>query len=69
MIGRSIGVLFVVKPTPGAFNAWAVVALIGTTLGASREILTRRIDTSMPTLIITFVSVTMLTTVGCAIGL
>ncbi|MEW6454235.1 MAG: DMT family transporter [Pseudomonadota bacterium] len=63
-----VGVLFVVKPTPNAFNAWALVALVGTTLGASREILTRRIDTSMPTLVITFVSVTMLTVVGCAIG-
>jgi drug/metabolite transporter (DMT)-like permease len=63
-----IGVLFVVKPTPSAFNAWALVALVGTTLGASREILTRRIDTAMPTLVITFVSVTMLTAVGCAIG-
>ena len=63
-----VGVLFVVKPTPSAFNAWAVVALIGTTLGASREILTRRIDTSMPTLVITFVSVTLLTMVGCTVG-
>ena len=63
-----VGVLFIVKPTPSAFNAWALVALIGTTLGASREILTRRIDTSMPTLVITFVSVTLLTAVGCAIG-
>lgn len=63
-----IGVLFVVKPTPSAFNAWALVALVGTTLGASREILTRRIDTAMPTLVITFVSVTLLTAVGCAIG-
>jgi drug/metabolite transporter (DMT)-like permease len=63
-----IGVLFVVKPTPDAFNAWALVALFGTTLGASREILTRRIDTSMPTLVITFVSVSMLTMVGCSVG-
>ena len=48
MLFRSI-----VKPTPGAFNAWAIVALVGATFSASREILTRRIHTSMPTLVIT----------------
>ena len=63
-----VGVLFIVKPTPGAFNAWAIVALVGATFSASREILTRRIHTSMPTLVITFISVTLLTVVGAALG-
>jgi drug/metabolite transporter (DMT)-like permease len=63
-----LGVLCVLKPTPSAFNVWGLVALVGTTFGASREILTRRIETAMPTLPITFISVVMLTIVGCGVG-
>ncbi len=48
------GAMFVVKPTPSAFDAWALVALAAATSSALREMQTRRIDRSIPTVIIAF---------------
>jgi len=57
------GVLLVVQPTGAAFNAYAVLCLAGTLLHASRDLLTRVIDRSIPSLLITLstaVAVTLL---------
>lgn len=64
-----IGVLFIVKPTPEAFNIFALVGLGAPLFGALREIVTRRLDPTLPTMAIAFVSVIVLTIAGCAIGL
>lgn len=48
------GAMFVVKPTPAAFDIWALVALAAATSSALREMQTRRIDRSIPTVIIAF---------------
>ena len=48
------GAMFVVKPTPSAFDVWAVVAIAAATSSALREMLTRRIDRSVPTVVIAF---------------
>ncbi len=48
------GAMFVVKPTPSAFDIWAVVAIAAATSSALREMLTRRIDRSVPTVVIAF---------------
>jgi drug/metabolite transporter (DMT)-like permease len=53
MVGFA-GTLFIVKPTPGMFDAWAIVALAGTFASAARDLLTRRIDQAIPTLVLTF---------------
>jgi drug/metabolite transporter (DMT)-like permease len=48
------GAMFVVKPTPSAFDVWAVVAIAAATSSALREMLTRRIDRNIPTVVIAF---------------
>lgn len=44
------GVLAVVQPAGSGFNAWALLCLAGTMLHAVRDLLTRRIDASVPAL-------------------
>lgn len=47
------GTLFIVKPTPAMFDAWALVALAAAFASASRDLLTRQTDQTIPTLILT----------------
>lgn len=47
------GVLFIVKPTGEGFNAWALLCLLGTLFHATRDLMTRRIDPAVPSIIIT----------------
>ena len=57
------GVLLVVQPSGAAFNAYALLCLGGTLLHASRDLMTRTIDRSIPSLLITFstaIAVTLL---------
>ncbi len=49
-----LGALFVIKPTPSAFDIWAVVGMLSAVFAALRELQTRRIDRSVPTLVIAF---------------
>ena len=48
------GAMCVVKPTPAAFDAWALMALAAASCSALRETQTRRIDRSVPTIVIAF---------------
>jgi len=57
------GVLLVVQPAGAAFNAYALLCLAGTLLHASRDLMTRTIDRSIPSVLITLstaVAVTLL---------
>jgi drug/metabolite transporter (DMT)-like permease len=57
------GVLLIVQPTGAAFNAYALLCLAGTLLHAGRDLMTRVIDRSIPSILITFstaVTVTVL---------
>jgi drug/metabolite transporter (DMT)-like permease len=57
------GVLLVVQPTTSAFNAYALLCLVGTMLHATRDLMTRFIDRGVPSILITLstaVSVTLL---------
>lgn len=47
------GVLLVVQPSGTAFNAYALLCLGGTVLHASRDLITRMIDKSVPSILIT----------------
>ncbi|MBK8070780.1 MAG: DMT family transporter [Ramlibacter sp.] len=47
------GVMMIVQPVAQGFNAWALLALGGTVLHAGRDLATRLIPQSMPTLLIT----------------
>jgi drug/metabolite transporter (DMT)-like permease len=49
-----IGALIVVKPTPGAFDAWAIVGFVAAIVTAGRDLSTRRLDPAIPTLLVAF---------------
>jgi len=63
-----IGTLFVIKPTPSAFDAWALVGLAAAFASASRDLITKRIDPSIPTLLISFMGSIAVTLTGLALG-
>ncbi len=61
------GVLLIVQPRSEGFNAYALLCLAGTLLHAGRDLTTRIIDRSIPSIIITFstaLAVTLLTGVA-----
>jgi drug/metabolite transporter (DMT)-like permease len=49
-----IGALLLIKPVPWAFDVWAVVAAGSALFAALRELYNRKIDHSVPTLVIAF---------------
>jgi drug/metabolite transporter (DMT)-like permease len=62
------GVLLVVQPSGGAFNAYALLCLGGTVLHASRDLMTRTINRTIPSILITLstaVAVTLLSGALC----
>jgi drug/metabolite transporter (DMT)-like permease len=62
------GVLLVVQPSGAAFNAYALLCLGGTVLHASRDLMTRTIARSIPSILITLstaVAVTVLSGALC----
>lgn len=62
------GAMFVVKPTPAAFDGWALIALGAATASALREMQTRRIDHSIPTTIIALMGSTGILIAGAAMA-
>lgn len=60
------GVLLIVQPTGAGFNAFALLCLAGTVFHASRDLLTRFIDASMPSILITIPTAVLVTLLaGC----
>jgi drug/metabolite transporter (DMT)-like permease len=51
-----LGTLFIVKPTPGAFNAWALLGVACAFAGAGRDVVTRQLDPGIPTIAISFLA-------------
>ena len=49
-----LGALFLIKPIPSAFDVWAIVAAGSALFAALRELYNRKIDHSVPTLVIAF---------------
>ncbi len=64
-----VGTLFIVKPTPGAFNAWARLGLATAFAGASRDVITRKLDVGIPTVVISFMAAIGSTLIGAVWGL
>jgi drug/metabolite transporter (DMT)-like permease len=61
------GVLLIVQPRAASFNAYVLLCLTGTVLHASRDLATRLISQSVPSIVITFstaIAVTLLTGAG-----
>lgn len=51
-----IGTLFIVKPAAGNFNAWALLGIATAFAGASRDVVTRRLDPRIPSIVISFMA-------------
>jgi drug/metabolite transporter (DMT)-like permease len=47
------GVLLIVQPAAEGFNAWALLSVAGTLMHSGRDLLTRFIDRSIPTILLT----------------
>ena len=60
------GVVLVMQPRAEGFNAWALVCFAGTLCQAGRELLTRRIDINVPSILITLASVGCVTLLAAA---
>jgi drug/metabolite transporter (DMT)-like permease len=56
-----IGVLLVIQPRAEAFNAFSLVALAATMLHAIRDLVTRRIGTAVPAVLVTLVTAVAVT--------
>ena len=63
------GVLLVIQPHPGELNAWAWVALIGTTIGCFRDIFVRFLPAGVPTLVVSFSTALMVALVSGVLAL
>ena len=64
-----IGVLLVIQPRADGFNSFALVCLLGTLFHAARDLITRRIDAAVPSILITLASAVAVTAVSGAASL
>lgn len=63
------GVLLVVQPAADGFNAWALVCLVGTLFNTARDLITRAIPPSVPSLLVTLVAAACVTLVAGLLSL
>ena len=47
------GVLLIIRPTPDGLDWWALLAFAATVMNGARDVYTRRIDSSVPSIVIT----------------
>jgi drug/metabolite transporter (DMT)-like permease len=64
-----IGTMFIVKPTPASFNAWALLGIACAFAGASRDVVTRRLDARIPSIVISFMAAIGSAVIGAFMGL
>ena len=63
-----IGTLFIVKPSAGALDVWAIVGLGAALFAAGRDLTTRHIDPTIPTLAIGVYGAVAVMLSGAAVG-
>jgi drug/metabolite transporter (DMT)-like permease len=63
------GTLFVVKPMPAGFNAWAVLGLAAALSAALRDLITRRIEPGIPAIVIALMGLLAMTVMALVMGL
>ena len=63
------GTLFIVKPTPAAFDVWALVGLAAALFAALRDLVTRRIDPATPSIVVALMALIAVTLTGLLLGL
>lgn len=63
------GTLFIVKPTAATFDVWALAGLAAACFSAARDLATRRLDHTVPSLVVGLYGTVAVTLSGAAIGL
>ena len=64
-----IGALFIVRPVPGSFDAWALMGLGAACASAARDLITHRLDPRIPALVIGLAACVAMTATGALLGL
>lgn len=63
------GTLCIVKPTGANFNAWALLGIACAFAGATRDVVTRRLDHGIPTALVSFLAAVASAIIGSLMGL
>ena len=69
IIGGFAGVVLIVQPRASGFNAWALVCLLATMLHAARDVLTRVIAPTVPSVMVTLSTAATVTLLAGAMSL
>jgi len=64
-----LGTVFIVKPSPQAFDVWALVALSAAFFSAGRDLATRHISKDIPTLVVSLYGAIAIMLAGASLGL
>ena len=64
-----VGTLFIVKPSAGTFDLWALAGLAAAFCSAGRDLATRRIDPAIPSLVVGLYGAVAVMFGGAAVGL
>ena len=64
-----LGTLLMIKPTPGAFNAWALLGVATAFAGVARDMITRQLDPRIPSIMISFLAAFGSMIIGPIMGL
>lgn len=63
------GTLLIIRPTPGAFNAWALLGVATAFAGVARDMITRQLDPRIPSIMISFLAALGSMIIGPIMGL
>lgn len=64
-----VGTLFVIRPVPGSFDAWALLGVACAFTSAFRDIITRRLPAGIPSIVVSFMAAVSVTIAGALLGL
>lgn len=62
------GVLIVIRPTGAGFDTWSALALVSACFAASRDLVTRRIGSEIPSVVVMFSTTAALALAGLGVG-
>jgi drug/metabolite transporter (DMT)-like permease len=64
-----LGTILIIRPTPSAFNAWALLGLATACVGVARDMITRKLDPAIPSVVISFMAAFGSMVIGPIMGL
>ena len=64
-----LGTLLIIRPTPGAFNAWALLGVATAFAGVARDMITRLLNPRIPSIMISFLAAFGSMLIGPVMGL